>query len=680
MPVDIDIIDEDIANAELVLLPAGKIFDSERRTFIKCLDTLDLHAVPGSGKTTALLAKLLALERYLPFKDGSGILVISHTNAAVDEIKRRLGNHCQKLFSYPNFVGTIQVFVDQFLAIPYYVQALKYRPARIDNETYSARAKRFNNVHLKDYSRQEKNNAMNYLHCYENVDKFRFALINGKRALVSRINGTPLKIKKPRSIIDWNEDEKNRIIDWLTEFKKIIMHEGCLCFDDAYYLANCLLSKIPKVKDVLQKRFSYVFVDEMQDMGKHQYDLLEHLFFDGGKSCSFYQRIGDRNQGIHNPNDFDVESIWKERPVVLHLTNSCRLSPPIARVIEPFAVHDPSMCHLNGLGEAGIRPHMIVFSDSSRKQVLRQFAKLLKKLIGQGRLPAGNETIFKAVAWNAEWPDREGKKENNIRLTDYYTFRKVRQQPLKDYGCIRDYITISNFMIPPFREASSRIFNLFLKVLRMEHIKNPLNNSHFTAGSLRRYLRENHVLFYEDFLLQIYRWTLASVKQETTNTENEIKIAIPNLLRIFGCIENNSKDFITSTKEVTPQQSKLENLSTNTYVFDEISIELATVHAVKGQTHTATLYLESYYQQDGHGQDAKSYESQRLAPQFMGCYLNGSEGKRVKQSAKIAYVGFSRPTHLLCFAVHQDRFNKCLSRIDRSVWEIILIDDKEVEL
>ena len=57
----------DIRYAELVLIGKPKAFDRERKDFIKNLDTIDLQAVPGSGKTTALLAKLLLLEKHLPF-------------------------------------------------------------------------------------------------------------------------------------------------------------------------------------------------------------------------------------------------------------------------------------------------------------------------------------------------------------------------------------------------------------------------------------------------------------------------------------------------------------------------------------------------------------------------------------------------------------------------------------
>ena len=144
MPVkSFEITDTDIEYAEKILLKEGHSFDLERREFIKNFETLDLQAVPGSGKTTALLAKLLILDRYLPFDDGSSILVVSHTNAAVDEIKARIGKHCSKLFAYPNFVGTIQGFVDEFLAIPFYCDKFKSRIVRIDNEIYDEQVERY---------------------------------------------------------------------------------------------------------------------------------------------------------------------------------------------------------------------------------------------------------------------------------------------------------------------------------------------------------------------------------------------------------------------------------------------------------------------------------------------------------------------------------------------------------
>lgn len=57
-----NITDIDINEAEKTLLPKDMHFDDERRDFIKDLESCDLLAVPGSGKTTALQAKLFCME------------------------------------------------------------------------------------------------------------------------------------------------------------------------------------------------------------------------------------------------------------------------------------------------------------------------------------------------------------------------------------------------------------------------------------------------------------------------------------------------------------------------------------------------------------------------------------------------------------------------------------------
>lgn len=108
-------IDRYIEQADSILLNGGT-FDDERKIFIRNLETCDLLAVPGSGKTTALLAKLYCIAQNMPFEDGSGILILSHTNKAIEEIEKKIKNYCPRLFEYPNFIGTVQTFVNKFLA------------------------------------------------------------------------------------------------------------------------------------------------------------------------------------------------------------------------------------------------------------------------------------------------------------------------------------------------------------------------------------------------------------------------------------------------------------------------------------------------------------------------------------------------------------------------------------
>jgi hypothetical protein len=145
---------------------------------------------------------------------------------------------------------------------------------------------------------------------------------------------------------------------------------------------------------------------------------------------------------------------------------------------------------------------------------------------------------------------------------------------------------------------------------------------------------------------------------------NEIKEYAPEFLGIFS--ENPlvaSYEFINDDIQFIETDNQVPNLkSSNIYKAHDLEIEVTSVHAVKGQTHCATLYLESFYQ--------GSYVSNKLSSQFLGNFFND---RRVyhKESTKMAYVGFSRPTNLLCVAIHKDRFDECLNSINTDKWEIV---------
>lgn len=83
----LNVTNEDIEHAAEVLNIASG-FDAQRVDVIKCMESRDIVACPGSGKTTVLLAKLIILARQLPLKNNKGICIITHTNVAIDEIKK----------------------------------------------------------------------------------------------------------------------------------------------------------------------------------------------------------------------------------------------------------------------------------------------------------------------------------------------------------------------------------------------------------------------------------------------------------------------------------------------------------------------------------------------------------------------------------------------------------------
>lgn len=251
-----------------------------------------------------------------------------------------------------------------------------------------------------------------------------------------------------------------------------------------------------------------------------------------------------------------------------------------------------------------------------------------------------------------------------IRLGHYFPdFQKDIDKPKQDYTCLKEYLLYydkSNKTIKPIQD---NILNAFLKILRLENILN--EGRYFTKLQLLNYIKDQDFELFQSFRKQLYLWSMNIIKGEIDKVFEELKIYMNNIfIKIFD------KDTLQKSSDFLNQENTslqvIENTQNNIYSEEDINIEITTVHSVKGQTHCATLYLESFYYSDG----GKSYESERLTNAFLGSFITDG-GKRVQQSLKMTYVGFSRATNLLCVAIHKDRFNKYLSGIDRNDWEII---------
>jgi DNA helicase-2/ATP-dependent DNA helicase PcrA len=662
--------DADIKYAEQILFKREGVFDSERIRFIKELNSCDLQAVPGSGKTTVLLAKLLIIERYLPFKDGRGIIVLSHTNNAVNEIRDKIGSHCPKLFSDPNFVGTIQSFVDRFLAFPFYVNTYNKQPIRIDDELYEEKARGYMKVWLKGYTTKEGNNAKNYLQANNNINALRLSKIGAEHLLTKNYLGKKIDPNKPKGrtkkYVNWSVNEKQRVYEWLYDYKKKLMKDGYLCFDDAYYLANEYFLKYPRIKNLIQKRFRFAFVDEMQDMNKSQHDLLEDLFWDGGVSETIFQRIGDKNQAIYTDQS-EMVDVWTDRPLVLELNGSHRLSVQNASIVQSLAL---SPITVNGLGvhedgtSINIKPHLFVYTDSSKHLVISEFAKTIKQLQAQGKLSITPKHPFKAVCWTTK------QEPGKVRINDYHPpFSKDAQRLKINYPCLESYMLSYDKSIKGFYSVRKNILNGLVRVLRLEGIMadegRPFSKRTFLSFLLEMHPQESIYL-----RKKMLHWCQEIFKGNTDTVTKQIRDYIPRILGIFNKEINESKGFIENPAPV--EGVTVNQLSGNSNVtgYEGIPIEVTTVHAAKGQTHTATLYLESFYEKSAGG---GNYESQRLANAIKGEPPPSDAHKFVKQSMKMAYVGFSRPTHLLGFAIHKDRFDENMADLSIESWEIVFL-------
>jgi hypothetical protein len=105
----------------------------------------------------------------------------------------------------------------------------------------------------------------------------------------------------------------------------------------------------------------------------------------------------------------------------------------------------------------------------------------------------------------------------------------------------------------------------------------------------------------------------------------------------------------------------------------EVGIKVGSIHSVKGQTHTATLVLETAW----HGCNLAHIVS----------WLSGDlKGKPTKKNSsrniirlKTHYVAMTRPSHLLCLALHKNALcskdsqpdSKLIGKLKGQKWRIV---------
>ncbi len=636
----INITDEDIDGVEKIFLPYGEKFDNERREVIKCLESKNIQACPGSGKTTALLAKLVILSKKMSFKDNRGICVLTHTNVAIDEIRESLGYAGNILFSYPNFFGTIQSFVDKFLAIPAYSHYYGGSIVRIDNEIYYETIERESKflprnvkVSLSIKAKRKKTSIV------EELGTIRFDTKEFDN-LVEGINGDSIY-----------KDKNGTMFKEILGFKKKILEKGILCFDDAYSLAFRYIRDFdPLLRDAFSSRFSYVFIDEMQDTDLHQLRIIKQIF---DPSSVIIQMIGDPNQAIYASEASRIkDTIWDSSSTCLNINGSKRFSNSIADKVKLLCVNKQEIKGNSGIDN--IDPKIIIFNDSNINKVLNKFVDL----IIDNKIYLLNRKKYKVIGWVGK------EKEARRTIPSYYNnYNRTTQLKKLDFSYLEDYLRDNKPLFINDDEVlyyKSGIMRAMLKLLRLANIRD-INSRYFNEKSLLKFLKDKHNDFYELIIENMAKWCLDrgnyrdifdEVKQFFLyDLRSVIKFDITNDITRFFDRKNDKKQYAKATINAE-----------NTYTYRDITLELATVHSVKGETHTATLYLETFYYK---------YDIQRIIKYICGIYKEPN--KHEYATLKVAFVGMSRPTHLLCIAAHEDTIRPHMQKLEQIGWEIIHI-------
>lgn len=611
----LQITDADIAQAEELSLPAGCDFNEERRNFIKCMESRDVVACPVSGKTTALLAKLLILASYMPFPDGRGVCVLTHTNVAIDEIKKRAAGAADVLFVHPNYFGTIQGFVNRFLAMPFYRIRYGRGVHAIDNDPF--------------YAEIEKQYARNYgLRTWIERHHGSIATLGGYW-----LKSADLTVGKDLDSDICGLGRETATYQSIERVRQEILDRGILSYNDAYSLALNYLSQFPSVSEAIRQRFKFVFIDEMQDTDDHQLRVLDTLF--AGCDAVILQRLGDPNQAIYE-SDVKQEMLWSPTMPALQFSDSLRYGASIAKVLDTVRVERTLTLEPNP-NQPSLSPHILLFDSGAEQTVLPAFGALIREH-GLNKL---EDPIFRAVGWVGKDKTDEGK----VCLRYYHPeYQKALSKNSRRFGTLLSYALAMDMLLREAPLNGGALFDMALaglvRALRLAGLSHPKTQRPFTAATLKGHLKQTNDRLHATLRQSLAEWVLTFRQRKMTI--EQIRDAISAFVRthfvdgetaeLADFLDSESVDFEPPKKECA-----------NTFVSDAGDvIKVGTVHSVKGETHTATLYLETFNY---------ALDSKRLLPFCSGRYpATDAKKARHRANLKIAHVAFSRPTHLLAFA------------------------------
>lgn len=650
----IDITDADIDYAERLLLPPDCHFNDERREFIRCMESRDVVACPGSGKTTALLAKLLILARRMPFADGRGVCVLTHTNVAIDEIKKRAGMASLSLFRYPNFFGTIHSFVGTYLAMPAYVSLFGHRQIRIDDDYY-----RF---HASRVFFQKELNANGVI--YNQVKKKLQGRSRDEQLEIKKKFFIDLSFRFENGFVSYYRKDTNRTIlkgsrnpreNYLAihSAKYGLLERGILRYQDIFPLGWFHLTNNDELPIAFRQRFSFVFIDEMQDSDKDQVGILNSVF--PIHSEQIVQRIGDPNQAIYH-GIVQSDGYWTPRSP-LHFSDSRRFGDSITHILSTVRLNDSITLQPNPT-ISSYPPFLITFEDGEEQKVLRAFSYLIEGLAD----PLPPNCTCKAVGWIGKDNTANGK----LCIPSYFPeFGGSQRTPNRHFPNLISYaaFAIKLAQTDGPRHFLEIVLQGITRGLNITGIRDETSGRSFTVASLKYFWKRAHEETYLQFRERLAESFLLAL--DTRISPIDLREQINSTVQsVWPSLDLSNNFFTQNAIETSVVRSSSSRHANNRFVSDNgIVIEVGTVHSVKGETHFATLFLETEYQQ--------SHDASRLIE-----FLKGNRPPKQlekpyhKQNLKIAHVAFSRPTHLLAFACQTSSIASHEDDLKNNGWQI----------
>lgn len=305
-----------ITDIEKKLFNKSTSLSNEQKDFIVS-NKRDVIASAGTGKTTALTAKIMYFFKAGFFNQNRGVCVISHTNVAVNQINDSVRKGHFKLNSL-SFVGTSQSFLITFIFSPVfnsiYKNSIKHY---VDNDLFSSKISQTMFAYCNKDQTLKKAWAKIYYRDKINIYS-HLSLDLTNKIEVSDFLSAKLKA------IDGLYEKFVQVVN------QKIFDQGFITHDIVTNYSKTVFDKYPSYfSNILKNRFSHVFIDEFQDTDQNHVDIYDKLF-----SNLYYQKIGDPNQKL-----YDTASEWKPNDY-FELKETRRFGNNLCKLSKRFAVQD----------------------------------------------------------------------------------------------------------------------------------------------------------------------------------------------------------------------------------------------------------------------------------------------------------------------------------------------------
>ena len=646
--------------SDLLHLPqsafVGPDGNDPRKTVIKSRNNLDISACPGSGKTTVLIAKLAILAQKWRYRN-KGICVLSHTNVARTEIEKRLGNTSagQRMLSYPHFIGTIHKFVDEFLALPW-LRSLGYVVKMVETDVCQNR--RWDKISRSAKSYLEKKNV-------------------GPEDI--RITDPLFNVAKKNGAFPCGPSSAT--YKAVQQACKKAATEGYHCYDDMFMWARDLLARSPDCANWIRDRFPICFLDEAQDNSEEQSSLLYEVFVREPPSVT-RQRFGDSNQAIFSFTGQKGATTFKfpDESIRTVFPNSFRFGQRISNFADPLGIVPYSMVgqgprlKILTSGKSEGKHAIFLFDDSSTHRVLEAYATLILETFSDRELRDGT---FAAVGMVHKRGDGDSTSSVQLRVGDYwsaYDPEIARLDPTP--ATLVQYIEAGVAKSIEVGEAYCVVEKIAEGIVRLASMasnwEGQVGRKHkhrFIVESLQ-HTPDQKTLYYQ--LLDEVTAGQGELTKELweskwRHTLHNIANKISGEELTGAGVENFLSWGHLPSKTTETTQAKKRSANTYSYMLGarEVKIKVGSIHSVKGQTHTATLVLETAW----HGLNLSQIISW-LSEEARGA----SDRDGVRQMARLRthYVAMTRPSHLLCLALHVQSLSQSLiDKLKQREWDFV---------